>query len=266
MSHAIVRKTSIGLVLLLLIGVSFVEAQPQPQPEGKPISVAKDAPKASSEQSARSRKNLHAIALATQMHNDAIGLYVTDHYDENDKPLLSWRVMLLTLLDQTELFKQFNLKEPWDGPTNKPLLAKMPAVYKVGIEPEGSTKTYYQFFKGKGCFVDPTHTKKQRRRTIQGVIDGYSNTVGVVECGPPVEWTKPDDLSVDLKTLDFSKLEQPFSEFMHCIHIGGEPYKYRTGIVPKTLGLLIDPADGQLVPAQDLIPWPVPKSDLPKKP
>jgi hypothetical protein len=260
------RKTSIGLILLLLIGASFVEAQPQPQPEGKPISVAKDAAKASPEQSARSQKNLHHINIAAQMHNDREGFYVMDLHDGKDKPLLSWRVALLRDLGQEELLKQFNLEEPWDGPTNKPLLAKMPEVYKVGIEPEGNTKTYYQFFKGKGCFMDPTAKKGSRRITIQGIPDGASNTVGVIECGPPVEWTKPDDLATDLKNLDFSRLEQPFAEFIHCTHVSGEPFKYRAGISPRTLRILICHYEGEVHPADDLIPWPVPRRNLPMKP
>jgi hypothetical protein len=32
-------------------------------------------------------------------------------------PLLSWRVLLLPYLDHEDLFRRFNLSEPWDGPT-----------------------------------------------------------------------------------------------------------------------------------------------------
>ncbi len=50
-------------------------------------------------------------------------------FDKQGKPLLSWRVQILPLMEEGELFKQFHLDEPWDSEHNKPLIAKMPAVY-----------------------------------------------------------------------------------------------------------------------------------------
>ncbi len=38
----------------------------------------------------------------------------------------SWRVAILPYLDQQELYKQYNLNEPWDSPHNKKLLKKSP--------------------------------------------------------------------------------------------------------------------------------------------
>ena len=51
-------------------------------------------------------------------------------YDNKKKPLLSWRVHLLPYLDELALYKQFKLDEPWDSANNKPLIAKMPAVFR----------------------------------------------------------------------------------------------------------------------------------------
>ena len=50
-------------------------------------------------------------------------------FDKQGKPLLSWRVQILPFVEEGELFKQFHLDEPWDSEHNKPLIAKMPAVY-----------------------------------------------------------------------------------------------------------------------------------------
>ena len=49
--------------------------------------------------------------------------------DKNDKPLLSWRMLILPFLEENELFNQFKLDEPWDSDNNKKLIEKMPRVY-----------------------------------------------------------------------------------------------------------------------------------------
>jgi RNA polymerase sigma factor (sigma-70 family) len=46
--------------------------------------------------------------------------------DKEGKPLLSWRVALLPSLGYEELYKEFKLDEPWDGPHNKPCWRRCP--------------------------------------------------------------------------------------------------------------------------------------------
>jgi prepilin-type processing-associated H-X9-DG protein len=87
------------------------------------------------------------------------------------------------------LYKQFKLDEPWDGPHNKKLLAKMPKMYApVGVKAKPG-ETYYQAFVGKGAGFEP-----RRQLQIANFTDGTSNTIIVVEAGDPVPWTKPEDL------------------------------------------------------------------------
>ena len=59
-------------------------------------------------------------------------------------------VAIVPFLDEGNLHKQFKLNEPWDSEHNLKLLAQMPAVYRVGIEPKDATHTYYQVFAGPG--------------------------------------------------------------------------------------------------------------------
>src|SRR5205823_763689 len=113
------------------------------------------------------------------------------------KPLLSWRVLLLPYIEQDNLYKQFKLDEPWDGPTNKKLLARMPNVYKHPFAktttPHG---TFYQVATGKGTIFEG-----KRGIRIQEITDGTSNTILVAEAARDVPWSKPADMPFDAQNL-----------------------------------------------------------------
>ena len=109
------------------------------------------------------------------------------------KPLLSWRVLLLPFLRQEPLFKQFKLDEAWDGPTNKPLVAKLPTAFApVRVKTKQPGLTFYQGFAGPGAVFEPG-----KRLRMASISDGTSNTALVAEAAVAVEWTKPADLAFD---------------------------------------------------------------------
>jgi hypothetical protein len=111
---------------------------------------------------------------------------------EGGKPLLSWRVLILPYIEQKKLFDEFRLDEPWDGPHNRRLLAKMPRVYAPfdGSATPEPYSTYYQVFVGKGtAFEGPG-----RLHLRYDFPDGVFNTFLIVEAGEAVPWTKPEDL------------------------------------------------------------------------
>ena len=107
-------------------------------------------------------------------------------------PLLSWRVAILPYLEQESLYRQFKLDEPWDSPTNKPLIARMPNVYLCpsdGPNVDGSTR--YQVIVGPGSLFEGA-----KGSAFQDITDGTSNTLLATEAGTPVEWTKPEDVNI----------------------------------------------------------------------
>jgi RNA polymerase sigma factor (sigma-70 family) len=143
----------------------------------------------------RSQNNLKAIGLALANYSEVHGHFPAPAiYGKDGTPLLSWRVALLPFVEQDNLYKQFKLDQPWDGPINKKLLEILPAVY---VRPGGRVGnvglTYYQAFVGKGAGFE----SHKRLLFPADFTDGLANTIGVVEAATPVPWTKPEDLSYD---------------------------------------------------------------------
>lgn len=109
------------------------------------------------------------------------------------KPLLSWRVALLPLLGEGDLYAQFHLDEPWDSPANRRLLEKMPAVYAPFgpmSNPPGST--FFQVIVGPGTLFEDEGGHDPR-----AIGDAADATLLVVEAAEAVPWTKPSDLVYD---------------------------------------------------------------------
>lgn len=146
-------------------------------------------------QRAQSRNNLKQIALALHNIHDTIGSLPAYANFEAGKPLLSWRVHALPYLGQKELYDQFNLKESWDSPQNKALLARMPPVFRSpgSKSPPGMTN-YLAARHARAAFSGNNGVK------FGEIKDGTSSTILVVEASDAkaVPWTKPADFEFTL--------------------------------------------------------------------
>ncbi len=140
-----------------------------------------------------SMNNLRQIALAAMNYTSTFGAlppaYISDK--ATGKPLLSWRVALLPFLGEDPLYKQFHLDEPWDSAHNKPLINRMPSVYRSLSGPVAAGKTRYVTLRHK----DSAFPGKEGVRPAE-ITHGMSNTILAVEADEAhaVTWTKPDDL------------------------------------------------------------------------
>ena len=108
---------------------------------------------------------------------------------------LSWRVYILPFIGESDLYAQFNLKEPWDSQHNLKLLEKMPSIFSSypSLVPPGNIKPGYT------TYVTPVGTGTVfggiKPTKFSDITDGTSNTVVLVEVKPEfaVLWTAPTD-------------------------------------------------------------------------
>jgi len=187
---------TVGLSGSVLICQDCVAQEPKAkQPAQGKVEAATDAAREAARR-VQSTNNLKQIALAMHIYHDVKkGFPARANVDANGKPLLSWRVHILPYVEQDALYKEFHLNEPWDSEHNKKLIAKMPAIYR---QPNGDSKefkTNYLVPVAKGTIFETLQPCK-----LNSIIDGTSTTIMVVEASldRSVEWTKPDDLELDL--------------------------------------------------------------------
>ncbi len=156
------------------------------------------APKARPPMTPRNRNRNRVKYIGLAFHNYHIVYNAFPRYNgdanpnpDNAKLGLSWRVHLLPFMDQSALYREFNLNEPWDSETNKILVEKMPDVFKTpGVEESGLTSIHV-FIGEDAPFGDD---KKPLR--IRDITDGTSSTLLAVQAGPDTAevWTKPGGL------------------------------------------------------------------------
>ncbi|MFL5341365.1 MAG: DUF1559 domain-containing protein [Gemmataceae bacterium] len=147
---------------------------------------------------ATASQNAEEIYAAFDAYQNANGRFPPPYLKAKDgKPGLSWRVAILPFLDDPRakaLHPMFKLDEPWDSPTNRPLLDQMPPVF---LGPAGSApnQTRFRVFMGRETMFDPI---RQGVR-VQDVTDGLAKTILFVEAEQAVPWTKPEELEYDPK-------------------------------------------------------------------
>jgi hypothetical protein len=189
----------------------------------------------------QSRENLKDLALAIHTYHDLYGHFPSNVLDKGGNALLSWRVHLLPFMEETPLFNQFKMNEPWDSANNKPLLEKMPKVFApVRVKPAAG-ETYYLGFSGKATCFEPRNPVG-----LSKLVDGTSLTALLVEAGSGVPWTKPEDVPFDAAK-DLPKLGGLFDGDFHMALADGSVVKVKKSFDPDIMKRIVTINDGQMI-------------------
>ena len=114
-------------------------------------------------------------------------------YGPDGKTPHSWRVAILPYLEEAGLYSQYKMDEPWDGPNNKKLIDKMPAMFSCpDCDPASLRSGYTSYFVLAG--PETMFPARKEGTKIQEVTDGTSHTILVVEAKREIPWTKPEDI------------------------------------------------------------------------
>ncbi|MFO0941188.1 MAG: DUF1559 domain-containing protein [Pirellulales bacterium] len=118
-----------------------------------------------------------------------------------NQPPHSWRVAILPLIGQADLYRAYKFDQPWDSPENMRVAAKMPEVFRTS-KSSSKNSTAFQILVGDGAY-DSSSTPP----TMFEITDGTSNTLAIIESNTEVVWTKPEDVqySADKKTLPLAE-------------------------------------------------------------
>jgi hypothetical protein len=208
------------------------------------------------QQDQQSQYNLKQIGQALHQYSDVHKrLPPWALCDSSGKPLLSWRVLILPYIEQSPLYLEFHLDEPWDSPHNLTLLAKMPGIYAT---PVGKTvepgRTFYQAFVGPGAgweLLPDAHAphKAQGLRLNGDFPDGAASTIAVIEAGEPVPWTKPADLPFE-KGKPLPKIGGVFEDHANALLFDMTVRSVAVNVAPANLEAAITRNGGETLPAE----------------
>jgi len=234
------------VVVLLIAGIGFLACG------GVLVALLLPAVQAAREAARRAQcaNNLKQIALALHNYHDTYRAFPPAYtMDENGNPLHSWRTLILPFLEQSALYQQIRLDEPWNSPHNQVFANTVIPVYCCPSE--GATvspNTDYMAIVGAGTIFQGAEPV-----AISDVLDGTSNTLMVVEVHDSgVSWMAPTDLSLD--AMQFQINGGPTE--IRSRHPGGAQVALADGSVrhiaaasmdPQTLRNLATRNDGQVV-------------------
>ena len=177
---SLLAMMAVGLVLCCGAGVMLALFLPA-------IQNAREAAR-----TAQCQANLQKIALAMQTYYDTYDSFPPAYVaDAKGRPMHSWRALLLPYLDKP-LAAQYHFDEPWDGPNNRLLHHRIPAVYRCPSDASDVMNgvTDYVVISGPGAIFDGNKSSK-----LADVTDGTDVTLLVVELvESDIVWLDPRDL------------------------------------------------------------------------
>ncbi len=186
------------------------------------------------------KNNLKRLGLALHKYQKANRTFPLATSGE---PAVSWRVQILPFVDTRKLLDKYDPEFAWNSEKNAPLtkihVSSLLCSSSIDVDKEGRYFSAYTMLTGPGTFSDDF-----KPRTPQGISDGASNTLAIVEAaGLNIIWTEPRDAHIDREPLGINfkgtgKYDSP--GLMSSWHIGGANAVFADGSV-RFLNQDIDP-------------------------
>ena len=177
--------------------------------------------------------NLKQLAIALQNYHDTFGSFPPAYIaDEQGRPMHSWRILIMPFLESSILYSEYRFDEPWNGPNNRLLHARMRRTFHCPSDTtQGAPMTNYVVvvgpetaFPGNGCV------------SLDQIADGPANTLLVVEVhNSGIHWLEPRDLSFAQMA---RKINSPAGQGISSAHSGSAQAAFADGhiqILPNTL-------------------------------
>ena len=139
--------------------------------------------------------NLKQIGLALHNYHDANGHFPSANIcDKNGKPLLSWRVEILPMMEYGKIYDSLNKDEPWNSPHNAKILNyKLPEFFCPRDTNKDDLSTSYIAIIGPG-----TAWREDGPVKLSDLPDGGKLTIMAVEVvDSGVHCAEPRDITVD---------------------------------------------------------------------
>lgn len=177
--------------------------------------------------------NLKQIALAMHNYHDVHKCFPPAFtVDEDGNKLHSWRTVILPYMEQSALYEQIRLDEPWDSEHNRQFAETVIPAYQCPSSGAEGATTNYMVIVGEHTIFPGAEG-----RSIAKIVDGTSNTLLVVEVsGQEVPWMAPVDLDHETLQLAINQAESG----MGSEHPGGMNAAFADGSV-QFLADAIDP-------------------------
>lgn len=181
--------------------------------------------------------NLKQIGIALHMYADKYGALPPAHtVDAEEKPLHSWRTLILPFMDEDRIYQKIDLSKPWDDPANKEAYESGVPAYACPSTSGPMTQTVYMAVAVPGgCF------KLTEPRRLSEITDGQEQTLMVMEVAEKqaVHWMSPMDF------IDFNSVKpENRAELQHpqgyqVVFVDGSVHFLSAGLQPETLRALI---------------------------
>ncbi len=190
---------------------------------------------------AQSVNSMKQIGLAFYNYQSTHGSFpAAANLGPDGKTPHSWRVAILPFIDQNDLYQQYKLDEPWDSPSNRKVLDKMPAVYRHPSSKSTTSPSYF-VFTGKETLFPGNEGSK-----IADITDGTSTTILAVEADRDIPWTKPEDIPFDPNG-PVPKLGGFQPNGFSALFADGSVKSIKATVNPVVLKALITRASGEVI-------------------